>query len=122
MQAWPFPMGNLPDARKPSRRGPVRRERGRDEGPDTLEGGVDAGVGPLRRVSRVVKAGGRVEHRAPGGDRVRSHELPARDPVGDDPGDLPREGVDVRPDRVPRAGGDLQVGGEQLRVVERPLR
>ena len=45
-----------------------------------FEGRVDARVGPFRRVRRIVEAGGRVEDRAAGCDRVVDRELAALRP------------------------------------------
>jgi hypothetical protein len=82
-------------------------------------GGVDAGAGPLGRVRGVVEAGGGVKDRAPGRERVGGFEGALRDSVGDDPGKLPDEGLDVGFDDLTRVCGQLDIGGEELGVVER---
>jgi hypothetical protein len=73
--------------------------------PDAHEGGVDARVGPLWGVGRVVEAGGGVEHRPARGGRVGGRQLAPGDAVGDDSGQLAGEVVDVGPDHLPGVGG-----------------
>lgn len=54
-----------------------------DKRSDALESSIDAGIGPLKCVSRVMEAGGRVEHRPPCGDRICGRELTSHNPIGD---------------------------------------
>jgi len=55
----------------------------------------------------------------PGRERVGGFEGALRDSVGDDPGKLPDEGLDVGFDDLTRVCGQLDIGGEELGVVER---
>jgi hypothetical protein len=68
-------------------------------------------------VGRVVEAGGGVEDRPARGGRVGGRQFASGDAVGDDPGQLAGEVVDVGPDHPAGVGGQLEVGGEQLRVL-----
>jgi hypothetical protein len=81
--------------------------------------GVDAGVAPGGSECWIVEAGGGVERGAGRDGGVRGREGALLDAVGDDPGQLGDEGVDVCLDDVACVCGQLDVGGEELGVVER---
>jgi hypothetical protein len=68
-------------------------------------------------VGGVVEADGGLEHRAPRGGRVGDGQLAAGDTFGDDPGELAAQAVDMGPDHGSGLRGELDVGGEQLRVL-----
>ena len=68
----------------------------------------------------IVEARRRIEHRAASHGRVHIRELATLDAVGDDRGELPGEGLHVCHHDVPRLGNQLDIGLEQLRVLERP--
>jgi hypothetical protein len=70
-------------------------------------------------VHRIVEARRCVEDCAGGSGRVGRLELAPRDPVGDDPGQLTDESVDMRPDHLARVRGELNVRCEELGLVER---
>ena len=94
------------------------REPAEDEGADSLVRGVDLGVAPFGRVRRVVEAASRVE----GGTRCRPRVISVEGAVGDTLGDDARELVDERLDMclddLARIRGELDVGSEELGVVE----
>jgi len=69
-------------------------------------------------VDGVVEAGGGVEEGARRTSHIVCHELAARDAGGDDSLQLPDERSDVGPDHVSGIRGQLDVGGEELGVVE----
>ena len=56
---------------------PIRQE------PSALKSSIDAVIGPLQCVSRVMEAGSRVEQYPPCGDRICGRELVSRTPNGD---------------------------------------
>ena len=58
----------------------------------------------------------------PAAGRVGGRQLAPGDAVGDDPGQLAGEVVDVGRDHPAGVGGQLEVGGEQLRVLAGQLR
>ena len=61
---------------------------------------------------------GGVEDGARRSRRVGHLELAARDPVAGDQGELGNESVDVRIDDLACLGGELDVSGEELGVVQ----
>jgi hypothetical protein len=101
-----------------------RREPAQNEGTDARVGIVDLRVAPLGRVRWIVEAARRVEGSARRRPWVRGGEFALRDTVRDDPCELVDECLDVDFDDVPGVGGELDVGREELGVVERlaPLR
>jgi len=83
---------------------PGARKAGEEERADAGVGGIEPRIRPLGRVDRVVEAGRRVEDRSPRGGRVGDGEPPLIHPVGDDPGDLAGEALDVCPNDLARLG------------------
>jgi hypothetical protein len=93
-------------------------EPAKDEGSDALVGGIGVGSEPFGRMSGVVEARRGVEDGARRSRRVLHLELAARDPITDDPAELGDERVDVPVDELACLRGELDVGGEELGVVE----
>jgi len=66
------------------------------------------------------EAGGGVEHRAACAERVGRLESALGDPVGDDPGELADQGVDVRKDDVACVRGERSCSESTLGVIRSP--
>src|SRR5206468_2174705 len=79
----------------------ARTQADENQGPDTVERGLNVGIRPHGDVGRVVEEGCCRKHRTSGNEGIIGGKLTLSNPVANDLGDLLDEVIDVRPDYIP---------------------